>query len=69
MTMNRTFGAPSRARNGSGQAGLEVSNVRPMTPGNAVPGGYSTSPSDVDFARADFPLPSDMVVSLLVRLA
>src|SRR5258705_235952 len=41
--MKRTFGAPSFARSGSGQAGLETSNVRPMTPGNAVPGLYSRS--------------------------
>src|SRR5436190_12108790 len=41
--MNKTLGAPSLARSGSGQAGLETSNVRPMTPGNAVPTLYSLS--------------------------
>jgi hypothetical protein len=39
--MNRTFGAPSLARSGSGHAGDETSNVRPMTPLNAAPGLYS----------------------------
>src|SRR6266496_2974943 len=41
--MNNTLGAPSFARNGSGQAGDETSKVRPMTPLNAVPGLYSLS--------------------------
>jgi hypothetical protein len=39
--MNSTFGAPALARNGSGQAGSDTSNVRPMTPLKAVPGLYS----------------------------
>ena len=40
-TMNSTLGAPSFARNGSGQAGSDTSKVRPLTPLNAVPGLYS----------------------------
>ena len=36
-------GAPGRARNGSGQAGVDSSSVRAITPGNAVPGLYSVS--------------------------
>jgi len=36
-----TFGAPSRARFGAGHAGDDSSGVRPMTPGNGVPGVYS----------------------------
>src|SRR5262245_47777904 len=39
--MNKTFGAPSRARSGCGHAGDETSKVRPMTPLKAVPGLYS----------------------------
>src|SRR5271165_4922326 len=39
--MNMTLGAPSFALTGSGQAGLETSKVRPMTPVNAVPDLYS----------------------------
>src|SRR5450631_1286414 len=39
-----TFGAPGVARTGCGQAGDDWSVVRPMTPGNAVPGLYSISP-------------------------
>src|SRR5438128_314309 len=39
--MKRTFGAPSRARTGTGQAGFDTSNVRPTTPENACPGLYS----------------------------
>jgi hypothetical protein len=42
-TMNNTLGAPSFARSGIGQAGDDLSTVRSMTPGNAVPGSYSTS--------------------------
>src|SRR6516164_579259 len=42
-TMNSTFGAPSRARLGSGHAGLDTSKVRPITPENAWPGLYSLS--------------------------
>src|SRR5215470_7374934 len=41
--MNSTFGAPSRARLGAGQAGLDTSKVRPITPGNAWPDLYSLS--------------------------
>src|SRR5579863_1061511 len=39
--MNMTLGEPSFALTGSGQAGLETSKVRPMTPENAVPDLYS----------------------------
>src|ERR1039458_5766978 len=39
-----TFGAPGVARTGYGQAGLDWSVVRPITPGNAAPGLYSISP-------------------------
>src|SRR6202008_1586728 len=39
--MNSTLGGPSLARRGSGQAWLDTSIVRPMTPLNAVPGTYS----------------------------
>src|SRR5262245_15180234 len=42
-TMKRTLGAPGFGRMGSGQAGEESSIVRPMRPGNAVPGLYSNS--------------------------
>jgi len=41
--MNSTFGAPSFARLGIGQAGLDTSAVRPITPGKAAPGLYSLS--------------------------
>ncbi len=44
-----TFGAPSRARSGAGQAGDETSKVLPMTPENAVPGLYSLSATGVSF--------------------
>lgn len=40
-TMDSTLGAPSFARNRSGQAGSDTSKVRPLTPLNAVPGLYS----------------------------
>jgi len=40
--MKSTLGAPSFARSGAGQAGLDSPTVRPITPGNAVPGLYST---------------------------
>src|SRR5882724_6425360 len=43
ITMKSTFGAPGFARIGAGHAGSEFSMVRPMTPGKAVPGGYSLS--------------------------
>src|SRR5215471_17987041 len=41
-----TFGASRLARSGRGHAGLDSSAVRPITPGNAVPGSYSVSPID-----------------------
>src|SRR5262249_61342710 len=41
--MNRTFGAPGFARTGAGHAGEDSPIVRPMRPGNVVPGGYSLS--------------------------
>src|SRR5262245_4095825 len=40
--MKSAFGAPSFARSGWGQAGLDSPMVRPRRPGNAVPGLYST---------------------------
>src|SRR4051812_23218932 len=39
--MKMTFDAPVLARTGSGQAGSDSPIVRPMTPGKAVPRGYS----------------------------
>ena len=42
-TMNSTFGAPFGARTGAGHAGVDSSAVRPITPGKAVPDGYSFS--------------------------
>src|SRR5260370_28929359 len=42
--MNKTLGEPGFARSGRGHAGLDSSVVRPITPGNAVPGSYSVSP-------------------------
>src|SRR5436305_1878745 len=39
--MNITFGAPFGARTATGHAGVDSSAVRPMTPGNDVPAGYS----------------------------
>jgi hypothetical protein len=41
--MKSTLGAPSLARSGSGQDGLDWSTVRPMTPLKAVLGLYSLS--------------------------
>ena len=46
--MNSTFGRPASARTGAGQAGLDSSAVRPITPGNPVAGsvlddGHQTS--------------------------
>src|SRR5437870_4931473 len=41
--MNSTFGAPAPARTGAGQAGVDSSAVRPITPGNTAPGPYSTT--------------------------
>ncbi len=52
-TMNSTLGAPSLARMGSGQAGLDWSTVRPITPGKVVPGLYSLSDMYVSFALTD----------------
>jgi hypothetical protein len=43
-TKKSTFGAPSRARVGAGQAGLDSSTVRPISPGNWLPGRYSSMP-------------------------
>src|ERR1700722_4774606 len=40
-TMNNTFGGPALDRSGCGQAGLDVSYVRPITPVKAVPDLYS----------------------------
>src|SRR4029079_6792226 len=40
-TMNKTFGDPDLARTGRGHAGDDSPIVRPVTPGNAVPGSYS----------------------------
>ena len=39
--MKSTFGAPGLARTGAGHAGCDSPMVRPMTPGNVVPGLYS----------------------------
>src|SRR5215467_9477725 len=47
--MKSTFGAPSLARLGAGHAGLETSNVRPITPGKACPGLYSLSDMMLSF--------------------
>src|SRR5580765_5943895 len=47
--MKRMLGAPSFARRGSGQAWLDTSNVRPMTPVKAVPGLYSLSAMSSSF--------------------
>src|SRR5262249_61861217 len=41
--MNSTFGAPARVRLGAGEAGLDTSKVRPITPGKAWPDLYSLS--------------------------
>src|SRR6185369_8874234 len=40
-TRKRTLGDPGLARIGRGQAGVDSPTVRPITPGNAVPGSYS----------------------------
>ena len=50
--MNKTFGDPSRARLGAGQAGSETSKVRPITPANALPGRYSLRVMPEVFADA-----------------
>ena len=42
-TIISTFGAPAFARSGRGQAGLDSSAVRPITPEKVVPGSYSFS--------------------------
>jgi hypothetical protein len=59
--MNNTLGAPALARSGWGQAGEDTSNVRPITPGKAVPGLYSLSPMVVSafFDRLRFGLQHD----------
>src|SRR5450631_2563405 len=54
--MNSTFGAPSRARTGAGQAGVDSSAVRPITPGNATPGPYSTTGMQTTPAVRPLPL-------------
>src|SRR5262245_23106492 len=41
-TTNITLGTPLLARAGDGHAGLDSSAVRPTTPVNGVPSGYST---------------------------
>src|SRR3974390_1615084 len=41
--MNSTFGDPGFARTGAGHAGDDSPMVRPMRPGNVVPGLYSLS--------------------------
>jgi hypothetical protein len=41
--MKSTFGAPSFARSGAGQAGLDSPMARPIFPGKVVPGLYSTN--------------------------
>src|SRR5262245_39723563 len=51
--MNSTFGAPGLARTGAGHAGEDSPMVRPMRPGNVVPGLYSLSSA---FAEPDRPL-------------
>ena len=43
QTTIKTFGASARALAGAGQAGLDSSAVRPMTPGKGPPSGYSTT--------------------------
>src|SRR6185436_3231672 len=40
-TMNSTLGDPGFARSGRGHAGDDSPIVRPITPGNALPGSYS----------------------------
>ena len=40
ITMYSTFGAPSGASGGIGNAGSESSNVRPIRPGNRSPSRY-----------------------------
>ena len=39
--MKSTLGEPGLARSGRGHAGDDSPMVRPITPGNAVPGAYS----------------------------
>src|SRR5215475_9223563 len=48
--MNSTLGAPGFARTGAGHAGEDSPIVRPMRPGNVVPGLYSLSSA---FAEPD----------------
>src|SRR6476620_11061330 len=45
--MNTTLGAPSGASGRAGQAGVDVSTVRPMAPGNGWSGGYWVSSSAI----------------------
>src|SRR5215472_12654662 len=66
--MKSTFGAPGFGRTGFGQAGSDSPMVRPMRPGNVVPGRYSLSwacaeagrpvAAKVDAASKDVPLSS-----------
>src|SRR5262245_61687726 len=62
--MNNTFGDPGLARTGEGHAGDDSPMVRPMRPGNVVPGGYSFSsafavaPVSAEAAISELPLSS-----------
>src|SRR5262245_47987170 len=62
--MNNTFGDPGFARTGEGHAGEDSPIVRPMRPGNVVPGGYSFSsafavaPVSAEAAISELPLSS-----------
>src|SRR5215510_9254919 len=51
--MNTTLGAPGLARTGAGHAGEDSPMVRPMRPGNVVPGLYSRRSA---FAEPDRPV-------------
>src|SRR5712691_6793303 len=53
-----TFGEPGVARTGCGQAGDDWSVVRPIVPGNAVPGLYSINPIGAPHGVARLPGPS-----------
>ncbi|AKV00763.1 hypothetical protein AKJ09_07426 [Labilithrix luteola] len=46
--MKSTFWSPAFARTGSGHAGDDSPKVRPITPGNVVPGSYSTISSSFE---------------------
>jgi hypothetical protein len=47
--MKRTFGEPSLALRGIGQAGLDLSTVRPITPENWLPDLYSFKGKKITF--------------------